>query len=127
MSHRTMVLLSLGGFIAAVWFSLFVHLFWGLWEATFFVRELSQNIFWVCCLAIVALWVWKLRSNPCNLIANRLVNVLSVYFLLFLLDDGARQIAPRVACSFDLSWMIYPWLPIGSGFALVARDEPQAQ
>ena len=125
MLQRKMVRLSLGGFVATAWLSFLVASSSGIREATNFAAELSQNISLVSCLAIIALWAWKLHNNPNDYIADRLVNVLSVYFLLFVLAFGARRITPHVSAHMCVSWMVYAWLPLGCGFALVSQEHPQ--
>jgi len=93
--------------------------------ATRFVFELSQNLYFACCLAAFLLWVWKLRNQPEDQIAARFVNVLGVYCLLFSLTYGARQLGPETArLTANMYPMIAAWLPIGSGFALCSPKQP---
>ncbi len=87
--------------------------------------ELSQTIYFACCLVIVLLWAWRLRNDPQDRIAARFVSVLSVYFSLFLLIHGARQLAPHASSFNSLYPMIGAWLPLGCGFALVSYERPR--
>jgi hypothetical protein len=122
---RTRVMMwSVGALFATTWFSFTVvspsaHL-----VITRFVVELSQDILFACCLGIVLLWVWRLRNDPEDWTAARLVSVLSVYFSLFILNYGARQLVPHVSgLTNSLSPMIAAWLPLGCGFVLVSHEE----
>jgi len=92
---------------------------------TLFAVELSQNIFFACCLAIVLLLAWRLRNDPEDQIAARFVNVLSVYFSVFFLIYGTRQFTPNVSSLNSLSPMMDAWLPLGCGFALVSHEQPR--
>jgi hypothetical protein len=68
---------------------------------------------------------WKLRNDPDDRIAARFVSVLGVYFSLFVLAYGARQLAPDASGPNSLFPMIGAWLPLGCAFALVSQDSPQ--
>jgi hypothetical protein len=116
------VLLGLGGIIVTAGLSFAVVSSMGPSSAAFFAFEWSQNISLACSLTIVFLWAWKLRNNPNDEIANRLVNVLSVYFLLLWLGYGASQLASHGAGAVNLSSLAPAWLPVGIGFALVGRE-----
>ena len=89
-----------------------------------FLVNSSQSVFFMCGFAVVLLWVWKLLKNPVDGIAARFVNVLGVYFLLFFLVYGAREISSfaAVAGLENLYWMIGVWLPLGCGFAVVSQE-----
>jgi hypothetical protein len=78
----------------------------------------------MCGFAVPLLWVWKLLKNPVDGLAARFVNVLGVYFLLFFLVYGVREISSSsaVAGLDNLSWMMGIWLPLGCGFALVSQE-----
>jgi hypothetical protein len=92
-----------------------------------FAFEFSKNILWVCCLDIVALWAWNLGIHPNDAIANRLVNVLSVYLLLIVLVKRVGELAPECFSELvNLSWMVFAWLPFGSGYALVSQAHLRA-
>jgi hypothetical protein len=116
-------LLSAGALVAAAWVSYSVVSLSPARMGMHFLFELSENIFWVCTLAIVLLWTWKLRNNPEDRTAARLINVLSVYFLLVLLAYGARQLAPHTDGLRNLLPMSGAWLSLGCGFALVSRED----
>jgi len=92
---------------------------------THLVVELSQAIYFACCLVIVLLWARRLRNDPQDGIAAQFVNVLSVYFSLFLLIHGARQLAPHASSFNSLYPMVGAWLPLGCGFALVSHERPR--
>ena len=124
-SRKRVVLWSVSALFAMAWLSLSVASPSSSRMATAFVVDLSQSIFFVCCLAIALLWAWKLRNDSNDRIADRLVNVLSVYFLLFLLVYGARQWTPHVSSLNTLYPMFSAWLPLGCGFALVSHEPPQ--
>ena len=88
-----------------------------------FLAKSSQSVFFMCGFAVVLLWVWKLFKNPVDGIAARFVNVLGVYFLLFFLVYGAREISSLSPAGLDnLSRMIGVWLPLGCCFALVSEE-----
>ncbi len=123
-SRKRAVLWSVSALLAMAWLSLSVASPGGSRMATAFVVDLSQSIFFVCCLAIALLWAWKLRNDSNDRIADRLVNVLSVYFLLFLLLYGARQLTPHASSLNTLYPMFSAWLPLGCGFALVSHEPP---
>lgn len=125
MPRRRVVLLSAGALFAAAFFSFSVASSSGPRVTTRFVLGLSQNIFFACGFAIVLLWAWKLRNDPDDRIAARFVSVLSVYFSLFFLAYGARQLAPDASGPHSLFPMIGAWLPLGCAFALVSQDPPQ--
>jgi hypothetical protein len=118
--RRKIALFSLGGFAATACVSLPVS---GLPNGTtIFAINLSQNSSLVCGLVIVALWAWKLQNHPTDWISNRLVNALTVYFLLFALAYVSFQIAPRNSGGINLVPLREAWLPLGSGFALMSRE-----
>ena len=80
----------------------------------------------VSCLAIVILWIRRLRNDPQDRTAARFVNVLTVYFSLFLLDCGVRQLAPQdLSIMNSLGPMTGVWLPLGCGFAFVPKNGRQ--
>lgn len=84
MPQGNMVWLGLGVFVATAWLSFSVaSSSSGIGEANNFTSELSRNISLVSCLAITALWIWKVHNNTNDWTANRLVKVLSVYFCCF--------------------------------------------
>ncbi len=85
------------------------------------VSALPVGIFFACWVTVVLLWAWKVRNDPENRIAGRLVAVLGVYLSLVLLSYGLFQIAPLVSSSNDLPAMAAAWLPLGCGFALLSR------
>src|SRR5437762_11189316 len=57
------LLLSVGTILATAWFSFEVTSV-ARFRATHFVFEFSQNIYVVSCLAIVILWIRRLRNDP---------------------------------------------------------------
>ena len=119
------LLLSVGTILATAWFSFEVTSV-ARFRATHFVFEFSQNIYVVSCLAIVILWIRRLRNDPQDRTAARFVNVLTVYFSLFLLDCGVRQLAPQdLSIMNSLGPMTGAWLPLGCGFAFVPKNGRQ--
>ena len=84
----------------------------------------SQRVFLMCGFAVELLWVWTLLKNPVDRVAARFVSVLGVYFLLFFLDYGAREIcsSSAIAGLYMLPWMTGAWLPLGCGFVLVSEE-----
>jgi len=123
-ARRKAGLWSAGALVATSCFSFLVASSRGTHLITFFVLELSQNVYFVCCLFIGLLWVWKLRNYPEDRIAARFVNVLSVYFSLFILMYGAHLLAPRVSSLVNnLAPMMGAWLPLGCGFVLVSPEQ----
>ena len=112
--------------VALVATALFNLLFesWRYGVTTIFVVELSRNFYFASGLTTVLLWVWKLRNDLEDRTADRVVGVLSVYFLLFFLIYGARQLAPHATGLDNVVPMIGAWLPIGCGFVLVSRRQP---
>jgi hypothetical protein len=123
--RRKNLLLSVGALLATAWFSFQIASL-STFKATHFVFEFSQNIYVVCCLAIAVLWIWKLLNDPQDRTAARFVNVLSVYFALFLLRYGVRQLTPHDVSYMNSLWpMTGAWLPLGCGFALVSKNSRQ--
>lgn len=121
---RRAILCLAGVFLlATVFFSLAIVSASSSRPATRFVVELSRNLDAVCCLALVLLWAWRLRNEPEDWMAARLVTVLGVYFALFFVIFGARQLYLSVRiCTEDPSSMMAAWLPLGYGFAIVRDD-----
>jgi hypothetical protein len=118
-----LVFWSTSAFVATAWFSFTIASSTGHRIAPRYFLELSQNIYFVCCLAVFLLGVWKLRNDSEDPVAARLVNVLVVNFLLFVLLYGARQAVPYDYSKFsNLYAMMGAWLPIGCGFALLAQQ-----
>jgi hypothetical protein len=69
------------------------------------------------------LWIRKLRNDPQDRTAARFVNVLTVYFSLFLLGYCVRQLTPQgFSIMNSLGPMTGAWLPLGCGFALVPKN-----
>ena len=123
-ARRKAGLWSAGALLATSWFSFLVASSRGTRVKTFFVLELSQNIYFVCCLLIALLWVWKLRNYPEDRMAARFVNVLSVYFSLFILMYGAHLLAPQApSLTYNLAPMMGAWLPLGCCFVLVSPEQ----
>jgi len=88
-----------------------------------FLLESSQSVLLTCGFAVVLLCAWKVFRNSRDRVAAKLVSVLGVYFLLFFMDYGAREIFPSLMTGlYTLSWMSGGWLPLGCGFALVSQD-----
>ena len=117
---------SAGALAATAWYSFSVASLSGT-SARLFFFELSENIFFGCCLAMALLWAWRLRHEPDDRIAARFATVLSVYFLLFLLVHGTYQLHGIYRSNWGLAAFLYPtmsaWLPLGCGFALVSGNE----
>ena len=124
MCRQKVVLWSTGALLVAAWFSFLVASSSVSSLTAHFAAELSPNILFACCLAIVLLWAWRLRNDPQDWIAARFVNVLGVYLALFLLTYGLRQLARRTSGLDSLYSMMGAWLPLGSGFALVSYQQP---
>lgn len=126
MPRGRVVLLSAAGLLAAVWASLAAAWSGPGRPVIHFVVELSRDIFFVCCLAILLLWIWKLRNDPQDWVAARLVGVLSVYFLVLFLIFGAANMTAHVPnfnnIFVNISSMVGAWLPIGCGFVLVSSE-----
>jgi hypothetical protein len=122
MPRTRVIFLSAIAFLAVVWSSLAVVWNGGGRSGIHFAVELSQNIFFVCCLATVLLWIWRLRNDPEDWVAARFVGVLSVYFSLLLLIFGVRHIAPHASDVYKIYPMVSAWLPLGCGFALVSHE-----
>jgi hypothetical protein len=96
------------------------------WEnVTVFCWTLSQNLFYLCCFAIVLLWAWRLGHVPENRIAVQFLNVLMVYFLvtLFLYMPSSTTVAFHSVN--NLCVMLTAWLPLGCGFTLASYHQPQ--
>ena len=119
---RKRVLWSAGALLAIALFSLSDASSWGYKIPAHFVIEVSKNIFFACSLGIALLWVWKLRNDPEDRFAARFVNVLGVYFLLFVLIYGAHRLVPHASGLGNLYPMLDAWLPLGCGFALVSHQ-----
>jgi len=124
MRRQKVVLWSTGALLAAAWLSFSVASSSVSRLTEHFAAELSHNILFASCLAIVLLWAWRLRNDPEDWIAARFVSVLSIYLGLFLLTYGVRQLAPRTSALDNLYSMMGAWLPFGSGFALVSYQQP---
>jgi len=124
MTLRSVVLWSASALLATALFGFSAISPWGYRVATRFVLELSRNIFFACCLGIALLWIWKLRNDPEDRIAARFVNVLAIYFLLFVFIYAARELAPSASGLGHVYPMMGAWLPLGYGFALVSHEEP---
>src|SRR5271157_938090 len=120
--RRRIMLWSLGAFVLASLLSFSVAASGGPGVTTRFLIELSQQIFYVCCIAVVLLWAWKLRNDPADRIAARFANVLAAYFSLFLLIYGASQLTPHAPSLDCLYQMGFAWLPLGCGFAIVSHQ-----
>jgi len=73
---------------------------------------------------IALLWIWKLRNDPEDRIAARFVNVLAIYFLLFVFIYARVRLAPSASGLGHVYPMMGAWLPLGYGFALVSHEEP---
>src|SRR5215467_14405353 len=89
------------------------------------VFHLTQCFFSLCGLATILLWVWRVRNDPADQVAARLVTVLFVYFCLFFVTYGARELRPSESTSsIDLlSAMTGAWLPVGCGFAVLSPEK----
>lgn len=123
MPPKRVVLWSASALLATALFSSLGVSHWDYRVAARFVFELSRNMFFACCLGIALLWVWKLRNDPEDQMAARLVNVLSVYFSLFVLIYAARELASSSASGLrNVYPMLGAWLPLGCGFALVSHE-----
>jgi hypothetical protein len=118
------LLLSVGTLLATALFSFEITSV-ARFRARYFVFEFSHNIYAVSCLVIAILWIRKLGNDPKDPTAARFVNVLSVYFSLFLLDYGVSQFtAQDFSLMNSLGPMTGAWLPLGCGFALVQEQPP---
>jgi hypothetical protein len=87
-----------------------------------------QDVQFVCGVMVLSLWIWKVRHVARDQTAARLVNVLSVYFLLLFAVYAARMsdsLDIRMQAQvpvYHLSSEAAAWLPLGSAFALLFRD-----
>jgi hypothetical protein len=125
MPRRRVVSLSGAALLATAWFSYSVVSLGSHRLITHFPFEFSQNTYFLCCLAVVLLWVWKVRNDPEDWLAARFVNVLTVYFSLIVLGYGVHQLAPHLASDNNLYPMAGAWLPVGCGFALASYEPPR--
>lgn len=120
---RRLVLWNVGALLATASFGFLVPTF-EQWSVVEFLR----NILFGIGLVLLALWAWKNRSSAEHPIAARLVGVMGVYFSLFFLLYGAKELAPRgyeSTALFNLSTLTSAWLPVGCGFALASYREPR--
>jgi hypothetical protein len=124
MSPGETVLWGLEAFLTTAWLSFSVLSAANTRMLTRFVLELSQDLFFVCCFAIVLLWGWKLRNDPEDQLADRILDVLTVYCSVFIFAYGAYQLAPYRSFTNNVAPMMTVWLPLGYGFALVSREQP---
>lgn len=115
-----------GAFVAAVLLRVSVPAFWDSYTLIGLLSKFSQNMLYVCCSAIVLLWVWKLPNDFEDRIAAHFVNALGVYSLLSLFIHGIGQLTPHVADLTSLYLMIGAWLPLGCGFAIVSHQQPNS-
>ncbi len=124
MPCRKLAFWSAGAFLATTWFSFAIASPSGYRMATsYFFFAFTKNIYVTCCLAVVLLGVWKLRNDSADRVAARLLNVLAVYFMLFVLLYSAHQVVPHASSSLsNLYPMMGAWLPLGCGFALVTQQ-----
>lgn len=85
------------------------------------IFETSQDLFFMCAFVVVFLWVRRFKT-PADGVSARFVSVFAVYFLLSVLVYVGRDLAggPAAAGVDNLSPMIWAWVPIGCGFALVS-------
>lgn len=89
-----------------------------------FVVELLRTILFGIGLVLLVLWAWKRRNYAEDPVAARCVGVMGVYFSLFFLLYGARELAGNVyhvyqsSLLFKMSSLAGVWLPLGCGFAL---------
>ncbi len=119
--RRTMTLWGVGAFVLALLLSLPLVRKVGSGVTASFLTELSQQLFYVCCIAGVLLWAWKLRHDPVERIAARLADVLAVYFSLFLIIICVASASVSRPASLDfLCQMSFAWLPLGCGFVIVS-------
>ena len=88
------------------------------------IFQLTEYVFFLCGFGIVWLWVLQLVSSQVDRITARLVSVLCIYFLLFFAAFAARELRPHAEFTRInmLPAMMGAWLPLGCGFALVARE-----
>jgi hypothetical protein len=123
MPPRRVVLWSAGALLTTALFSSLGLSHWDYRVAARFVIDLSQNMFFACCLGIALLWIWKLRNDPEDRMAARFINVLAIYFSLFILIYAARELAPSSASGLrNVYPMLGAWLPLGYGFVLVSHE-----
>jgi len=108
-----------GAFLATAGFTVAIASRLGHRMGAYVFFEFTQNIYFVCCLVVFLLAVWKLRNDSEDRIAARLVNILFVYFSLFVLLYGAHQLVPHGSDLTNLHSMMGAWLPLGCGFVLV--------
>ena len=120
---RRVVLWNAGALLATTCFS-----FLDPFSAQLFVVEFLRNILFGIGLVLLVAWAWKNRSSAENPIAARLVGVMGVYFSLFFVLYGAKELAASAYQSsmlFKMSTLISAWLPVGCGFALASHQPPR--
>jgi hypothetical protein len=119
------LLLSALALLAAAWASFATVWTSDVRSATYFASELSENICVVSVLGVAPLWVWSLRNKPDDWISAQLLNVLSIYFLVFsLLWHEGFQKTPDFHVIDTLYPMVTAWLPLGCGFVLASDEQP---
>ena len=90
---------------------------------THFAFEFSQNIYFTSSLVLLLLWLWRLRNDPDDFTAADLVNVMSIYFGLYLGMHFLTEFSLSHQFSFNmLGPMLGAWLPLGCGFAVASSE-----
>jgi hypothetical protein len=120
--RRRVMLWSLGAFVLTSLLSFSVASSGDSGVVTRFLFELSEQIFYVCCIAVVLLWAWNLRNDPADRMAARFANVLAVYLSLFFLIYAASRLTPHASSLDCLHLMGFAWLPLGCGFVIVSHQ-----
>jgi hypothetical protein len=114
--------------LALLLFHLPVELEFTRFRHAWFSAAPWQDVQCVSGVMVLLLWIWKIRHVPRDQTAARLVNVLSVYFLLLFAVDAALMsdsLHIRMQAQVPvqhLSSEAAAWLPLGSAFALLFRD-----
>jgi hypothetical protein len=83
--------------------------------------NVSQGMFFLCCLAIGLLWARMLRHDPENRMAVRILTVLSIDAGLFLMMYGVSEIVMPSSGIYQVRVIAGAWLPLGCGFAAVSE------
>lgn len=121
--RRRVVLWNAGALLATTCFS-----FLDPFSTQLFVVEFLRNILFGIGLVLLVVWAWRNRSSTEDPIAARVVGVMGVYFSLFFLLYGARELAASAYQSsmlFKMSTLLSAWLSVGCGFALASYQRPQ--
>jgi len=121
-ARKRLVRLGLCVFFCTAGFSFLLASRYAYRDPSFFMYELSQNLFFISLLAVVLTCGWIIYTGSADRMAARFAGVFGIFFSLFASAYCLFALAPSLHSLRNISIMGGAFLPVGFGMALFSRE-----